>query len=322
MNAPALPINEESRLQCLRALNILDTPAEERFDRYTRLVKKMMDVPIALVSLVDDDRLWFKSRVGLDATEASRDISFCGHAILGHDTFVINDALNDTRFADNPLVLSEPNIRFYAGVPLVYSDASALGTLCVIDTQPRELSKEQLEVLEDIAALVTRELEVVQLAVLDDLTGIANRRGFRLLTQKSLDICYREEIASSLVFFDLNGFKKINDRFGHAEGDRALVNFANLMKRSFRCCDVFARLGGDEFVVFLTGTDKEEAQRIVREFSKELKAANEKSKRGYNIVFCSGVVEIDLENACTIDGLLDMADTIMYENKYLSCEDP
>lgn len=322
MKAPALPVNEEPRLQCLKALNILDTPPEERFDRYTRLAKKVMSVPIALVSLVDENRQWFKSRVGLEATETSREISFCGHAILGNDPLVINDTLNDSRFADNPLVLDEPKIRFYAGVPLVYSDGSALGTLCVIDTQPRELTTEQLELLKNIAALVIRELEVVQLAVLDDLTGIANRRGFRLLTQKSLDICYRQEISASLVFFDLNGFKKINDHFGHAEGDRALVNFASVMKRSFRCSDVFARLGGDEFVVFLTGTDKEEAQSIVREFSKELKTCNEQSKRGYNIEFCSGVVEIDLEETHTIDGLLDMADTIMYENKYLSCEDP
>lgn len=315
MKKPEMPENETTRLNCLNSLNILDTPAEERFDRYTRLVQRILDVPIALVSLVDSNRQWFKSCLGLDASETSREVSFCGHAILGDDIFVINDAQNDARFIDNPLVTEDPGIRFYAGYPLEYSDGSKLGTLCVIDTQPRFFQPGELDILADVGALVIRELEAIQLAILDDLTGISNRRGFKLLSQKSLDICYREKIPASLAFFDLNGFKKINDKFGHAEGDRALANFARMMMNSFRASDVFARLGGDEFVVFLTGTHGRDARAIVDAFHQCLGERNRKSHRGYDIAFSSGIVEIDLDSVHTIDDLLDLADMIMYENK-------
>ncbi len=315
MKVPEVPDNESKRLHCLQSLNILDTPPEERFDRYTRLVKRVLDVPIALVSLVDTDRQWFKSCLGLEVTETTREVSFCGHAILDSGIFVVNDAISDERFADNPLVIDEPGIRFYAGYPLEYSDGSRLGTLCVIDTQPRCFEDGELDILVDVGALVVRELEAIQLAILDDLTGISNRRGFKLLSQKSLDICYREKIPASLAFFDLNGFKNINDKFGHAEGDRALARFARLMTNSFRSSDVFARLGGDEFVVFLTGTYSDDAKKIVEVFHKALEDRNNQSNCGYDITFSSGVVEIDLETTCTIDNLLDLADIIMYENK-------
>ncbi len=130
MKSPDTPNNEEARLKSLHSLDILDTPAEERFDRYTRLAQRMLNVPIALVSLVDTDRQWFKSCLGLDAVETSREVSFCGHTILCDELLVVNDALADERFADNPLVTGAPNIRFYAGYPLIYSDGSNLGTLC------------------------------------------------------------------------------------------------------------------------------------------------------------------------------------------------
>lgn len=115
---PAFPLDEANRLATLRGLNILDTPPEERFDRLTRLAQQLINVPIAVVSLVDSNRQWFKSCQGLDASETPRNISFCGHAILDNELFVIPDALLDTRFSDNPLVTGAPNIRFYAGQPL------------------------------------------------------------------------------------------------------------------------------------------------------------------------------------------------------------
>ncbi|NND64743.1 MAG: GAF domain-containing protein, partial [Gammaproteobacteria bacterium] len=129
--APAIPSDEKARIEALHSLNILDTETEERFDRLTRLAKRMFDVDIALVSLVDVNRQWFKSCQGLDASETPRDISFCGHAILGEDAFVIPDAVKDDRFKFNPLVTGEPFIRFYAGIPLRYADGSKLGTVCL-----------------------------------------------------------------------------------------------------------------------------------------------------------------------------------------------
>ena len=201
MKKPDTPQDEASRLKALRSLDILDTPAEERFDRLTRLAKRMFDVPIALVSLVDVDRQWFKSCVGLDVRETPRDISFCGHAILGNEPFIINDTAKDPRFADNPLVLDAPSISFYAGCTLRHHDGSKMGTLCIIDDTPRILSEEDIEALQDLAAMAERELAAVQLATLDELTRISNRRGFVTLAQKSMDLCIRQGIPASLVFF-------------------------------------------------------------------------------------------------------------------------
>ena len=161
MQTPKLPHDEAQRLQALRALNLLDTPAEERFDRLTRLAKAFFNVPIALVSLVDEHRQWFKSRQGVDVCQTGRDISFCGHAILGEDIFTVRDAREDPRFADNPLVTNAPNIRFYAGAPLHSSEGYRLGTLCLIDSQPRSLSEQEREVLRELADCVERELNLL-----------------------------------------------------------------------------------------------------------------------------------------------------------------
>ncbi|WP_461605861.1 GAF domain-containing protein, partial [Aeromonas allosaccharophila] len=137
MQSPVVPDNEPLRLDALRRLAILDSPAEERFDRITRMARNMFDVPIALVSLVDENRQWFKSCCGLPVLETPRDISFCGHAILGEELFVVEDAAQDPRFSDNPLVTGEPHIRFYAGHPLEVGNGLKLGTLCIIDSKPR-----------------------------------------------------------------------------------------------------------------------------------------------------------------------------------------
>jgi len=158
MKAPQQPADERERLAALRALNILDTEAEERFDRITRLAKDVFGTPIALVSLVDESRQWFKSRQGLPAAETPRDVSFCGHAILDDGVLVVPDATKDPRFADNPLVLGDPDIRFYAGAPLKTEGGHAVGTLCVIDTRPRTWTDQQSVALRDLADLVEVEL--------------------------------------------------------------------------------------------------------------------------------------------------------------------
>ena len=141
---PPKPVNEPQRLAALRGYEILDTEPEAAFDDLTFLASQICQTPIALITLVDADRQWFKSKVGLSLTETSRDIAFCASAILQSDVFIVPDASEDERFANNPLVVSEPRIRFYAGAALM-SDDHALGTLCVIDRVPRTLSPEQLE---------------------------------------------------------------------------------------------------------------------------------------------------------------------------------
>ena len=315
MKTPDTPRDEEARLKALRSLNVLDTPSEQRFDRLTRLAKRMFDVPIALVSLVDENRQWFKSCIGLNVSETPRDISFCGHAILGNAIFVIPDAAEDERFSDNPLVLNEPHIRFYAGCPLRYLDGSMLGTLCIIDTQPRVLNREDLDAFKDLAQLAEHELMAVQLATLDELTRISNRRGFIRLAQHSLDICSRHDISASLAVFDLNEFKSINDTFGHSEDDKALVVFSDQMKTTFRGSDVVGRLGGDEFAVLLTDTSLESAEKIVSRFRASIKLYQQESNPDYEILFSEGIVDIDHEESVSLESLLNRADSLMYENK-------
>lgn len=159
MKPPAKPESEVERIAALRALLVLDTDPEEQFDAMTAYCASRFDVDIALVTLVDTDRQWFKSACGLGSRETSRDVSFCGHAILEDGVMVIPDARSDERFCDNPLVTGPPHIRFYAGAPLKLSSGHRVGTLCLIDDEPKRFEGEDLAHLRELAAVVTRELE-------------------------------------------------------------------------------------------------------------------------------------------------------------------
>lgn len=310
-----MPPDEAQRLRALRSLHILDTPPEERFDRLARMAKRMFDVPIALVSLVDANRQWFKSCVGLEVRETGRDVSFCGHAILGNEVLIIPDATQDLRFCDNPLVLGEPGIRFYAGCPLRALDGSHLGTLCIIDRKPRNLSADDIESFKDLAAMAERELAAIELATVDELTGMTNRRGFLLLAQHSLNLCARQGLPASLLYMDLNNFKPINDRFGHAEGDRALCAFAAQLQRHLRDSDLCARLGGDEFVVLLANTPQASASAVAEKLRRALGQFNRQSATGYEIDCSCGIVEFDPARHRLVESLLADGDALMYECK-------
>jgi GAF domain-containing protein len=155
-----VPANEAERLQALRSYKILDTKPEERFDDLTRLAALICGTPISLISLIDTDRQWFKSRFGLDVQETPRAQAFCTHAIMQPDLFVVPDASKDERFADNPLVTGDLNIRFYAGEPLAARDGHVLGTLCVIDHVPHTLTESQMEALKIVGKLVIANFEL------------------------------------------------------------------------------------------------------------------------------------------------------------------
>jgi diguanylate cyclase (GGDEF)-like protein len=315
MEKAPLPENEEQRLATLHSLALLDTPREERFDRLTRMARRVFRAPIALVSLVDHGRQWFKSCIGLDSEETARDISFCGHAILADEVFVIPDARTDPRFRDNPLVIGEPKIRFYAGCPLRAFDGSRIGTLCIIDHEPRKPDAEDIMALRDLAAMVEQEIAAIQIATIDELTGLGNRRGFMILAEKSLHICNRQSLTATLVSIDLDDFKSINDRYGHVEGDRALAVFAGELRKSFRASDICARIGGDEFVVLLTDASSADATAIVRRFERALSAHNRRIAPRYELSMSFGIVQYDRSRHGTLDALLRDGDAAMYECK-------
>ncbi|HEX7682490.1 MAG TPA: sensor domain-containing diguanylate cyclase [Trinickia sp.] len=315
MQKPPYPSNEAARIAALRALDVLDTAPDERFDRLTRLAKHMFRVPISMVSLVDSDRQWFKSCDGLKTSQTPRDISFCGHTILDEDLFVIEDASADPRFSDNPLVVGEPGVRFYAGYPLTLHGSLRIGAFCLVDTKPRTLTEVERRMLRDLGRIAERELEMLELAATDDLTGLSNRRGFDALALHSLKLCKRAGSHASLLFFDLDGFKRINDAFGHGEGDRAIVAFGDVLRASVRETDVLARLGGDEFVALVVGAYAGSEASIIERVRLGVERHNRERKRGYDLRFSVGLAPCDLSAEISIADLIDVADHAMYVDK-------
>ncbi|CAM3589713.1 sensor domain-containing diguanylate cyclase [Rahnella bruchi] len=318
MKTPEMPADEAKRLHALRAYNLLDTPPEERFDRLTRLARRLFDVPIALVSLVDVNRQWFKSCQGLAVTETSRDVSFCAHAILDNEIMLVPNTLSDERFYDNPLVTGDPGIRFYAGCPLIVPNGSSLGTLCLIDVKPRDMGDDERQLLRDLAKMAEQEIGALQMATMDELTLVANRRGFEAQAQQALTACQRLGMPATMLFFDLNDFKEINDRFGHAEGDRALIVFAGILSGLLRETDVVGRLGGDEFVALLTNASHLEAAEIMQRLYEAVVGWNLHEQRGYDIKFSVGQIEYAGDRHPSVQALLADSDQAMYSHKQLS----
>lgn len=307
MQTPDKPHNEAQRIKDLEQLEILDSNVEERYDRITRLAKRLFDVPISVISLVDKNRQWFKSRVGIDAQETERDISFCGHAILDTNPFIVSDTLQDDRFADNPLVVGDPGIRFYAGVPLLYNNGSILGTLCIIDTKPRKFAAEQLSDLIDLGKIIEKELISRVTATTDALTMMSNQLGFLSLGQKMLDYCNKGRFPISLAYFDLDNFTYINQEFGSEVGDEVLKRFAKLLEESFRDSDVFARIRSDEFVVLMSGSTEMVANIAIERFTRAVELFNQQSEPNYRIAFSVGVSSVKVINDTSLEMLIDDA---------------
>ncbi len=269
--------NEMERLSAVRRYEILDTPADGAFDRLTQLAARLFDVPVAIVSLVDHDRIWFKSHYGLSAEQIGREPGLCASAILQDEVYTVLDAKTDPRTLANPLVAGEFGLRFYAAAPLVTQDGFRLGTLCVIDFAPRSLDMAGQQTLRDLAAIVMDEMELrlasrkiidaeralrieaaramaeaERLSNLDKLTGLANRRALDQDMERHaliLDAAHMSDVIIAMI--DLNGLKAINDGYGHKQGDWVLSSFAKNLRTILRQEDKAYRYGGDEFVLFL-----------------------------------------------------------------------
>lgn len=259
MPAPPLPQNEAERLTILRSYAVLDTASDALLDEIVALAATLTGCPIALVSLVDAERQWFKARYGFGLSETPRESAFCAHAILDPDhPLIVADATQDPRFADSPLVTGPDAIRSYLGVPLLSAEGLPLGTLCVLDRAPLHHTDRMVATVTTLAQSVAVNLELRrallrtrELALTDALTGLPNRR-------KVLDVLAQlaaDRQVATVISIDLDHFKEVNDAEGHEAGDTLLRAAARRLRAVVRGGDVVARVGGDEFVVVLQGVD-------------------------------------------------------------------
>lgn len=347
INISAEGSNEKQRHQALLALEILDTPPEAEFDDLVALASEICATPISLVSLVDSHRQWFKASIGLAACETPISSSFCAHAIQRQGIFLIEDATKDERFKGNPLVLGQPMLRFYAGMPLYAGEGVAVGTLCVIDTVPRSLSpgqvkalailsqqvqarmelrSERRKLLHAIAAnqelttklkqsnetLTAANLHLAQLATTDSLTGILNRRAFEERINTEFSNASRKRRALSILIMDVDDFKYRNDQFGHAAGDAALRQVGEVLQKVVRAVDSAARIGGEEFAVILPEATLEQASMIASRVQDLLG-----SKGDEDLPRITLSIGIACLNATTTnwESMVSQADGAMYEAK-------
>ncbi|MBZ0330205.1 sensor domain-containing phosphodiesterase [Halomonas sp. ANAO-440] len=258
--APDIPSDEAARLEELHSLKLLDNTSDLRFDRYTNLVADIFDFPIVLITLVDRDRQWFKSSCGLSMRETSRDISFCAHAINGHDVMVVPDAREDSRFAGNPLVTGGTGIRFYAGAVVHGPSGQPLGTLCVLDRKPRSFDEAQCRRLREFGDLLESEiahrhdLEIVRASIqfsayYDPLTGLANRRLLQDRLSQLTEWADGEERPVGVLLFNISGLRLINQSFGSEVGDDLLCQFGKRLQALCPPGGTLARLQADEFIL-------------------------------------------------------------------------
>ena len=263
-------IDEEARLAALRRYEALDNGDAKPFQRIVDLVQQVLGVPMAAVTLIDTDTQWIKASLGLLRSETPRADAFCAYTIRSFGPFAVPDAHADPRFSDNPMVKGAPHVRSYLGVPLTTPDGYNIGSLCALDNEPRMFDRAQGEILAKLAEIVVEQFELQQIAKQDSMTGALTRRGFFAEVEREFLRAGRYDRPSSLMVLDVDHFKSINDRFGHAAGDAVLVSIANSCMETMRRSDIFGRIGGEEFGLLLPETDAEEAREAAERIRRKI----------------------------------------------------
>ncbi len=313
---------DAARRAAIQACYILDTPLNLRFDAFTRLATRIFKAPMCAISLLDERRAWFKSAVGLQFINISREDSFCGHVVRQPDRLlIVEDATLDERFTDNPLTKGEPHIRFYAGAALYSQEGYALGSFFVADHMPRHLTKEEVSQLADLAAGVEAVLALHESVVslskavnCDYLTGLLNRGPFEVRLGEAVSKA-EPGAACAVICLDIDRFKRINDAHGHAVGDAVLIEAARRLRATVRTTDLVARLSGDELAVLMPGPVRLEDARM---FAERVLAA---FVPPFTVVDASIPVQVSLgaafcpDDAQTVSKLLHCADMALYQAK-------
>ena len=306
--------DEAGRLATLRRYDLLDTSPESPFDRITALVRTVLDVPIAVISLVDDQRQWFKSHDGIDIQETSRETAFCSHTIAARGPMIVTDARIDARFRANPLVLEPPNIVSYIGAPLITRDGYQIGSLCALDRVPREYSADQIDLLVRFSALVVDTFELRQIATRDFLTGALSRRALIEAAAQAIARHARDGQNCTLLLFDLDHFKAVNDRHGHAAGDIVLEAVAACCQTLLRTTDVLGRVGGEEFAVLLPGVDAAGSTIIAERFREAIEGVKVPFDSNLRVTASFGVAPLT-ENITSALQWLAVADVALFAAK-------
>lgn len=334
MNAkPAIPLpsDENARLAALHRYALLDTPAESDFDFLTEMAAALCATPYAYVSLVDADRVWYKSSFGHPASECPRDADYCSWTILERDGLHIPDLRRDPRTASMALTLGPRQYRMYYGTNLLSSDGYRIGTLCVLDAAPRQLAPATVAILARLArqvmslielrakssALQAAYLEMEKLATFDELTGLLNRRAVLSRLREELDRSNRFGTPLALAMIDLDHFKQINDCHGHQGGDAVLRGVGQLLRERIRITDSAGRYGGEELCVLLPGADAGAAAQL----TDKLRIAIEQmvfdggSAQPVRATASFGIGAFHHTHAATSERLIAVADQALYEAK-------
>lgn len=308
-------MDEQARLRSLYSLGVLDTPAEERFDRVTRLARRLLDMPMALVGLIDAEREWMKSVQGVNLSEVPRAETFCTHAIQDDRVFVVEDARENVMFRDNPLVAEEGGLRFYAGCPLVMPDGARVGTLCVMDREQREFSPRDEQILRDLAAMVEGELKVDSRSASDPITGLLNRDAFEQRADELLKLCGKYERNAVLMLFDLDSFWDVENTAG--DGEQMLQAFARILRDGLRGSDLVGRFGGDEFVALLSDTDSVGAHALLNRLRSRVGEHARSNTEGFTLDFSCGITVCEAGDHYSYQRMLSRADEAIYEMRKL-----
>ena len=326
-------VNEQQRLEAIERLALLYTPAEECFDRVTRLAARLFAAPIATISVVGERKTWFKSRVGTELNEVARDDGFSAVVIQQSGPLVVPDALADPRFARCGMVVNAPYARFYAGTAIRSPDGAKIGALGIIDNEPRHIADTELIYLRDLAAVVEDELhrrhlsstqgemirelgEARRRSMVDPLTSVWNRAGLDSILERELAATAARRSRLSVAMIDLDHFKEVNDRFGHGTGDAVLSEVARRLRVAARPADSVARFGGEEFVVVLPDCGEADARVVGERLRQRIAAAPVVVGQSVQLdVTCSiGVATAESGEPSSV--LLTRADVALYDAKH------
>ncbi len=317
----------------IHSLDLFYTPIEERFERLTRLARRALHMPVAAISLLNEDKQWFKSAAGWGISELPRDHAICKLTVEANQIVMIGDTLGDPRVAQLPVVASTPRFRAYAGYPLLDEHGNCVGTFCVFDLKPREFAAADRQTLADLGALVQRELLSDRLtsahaaltsklgiarreALMDPLTHLWNRRGASVLLKGVFSNADQRGTPTALALLDLDNFKRINDNHGHQTGDEVLRRVASRLLSVVRSDDAICRLGGDEFLVLMAETDAAIASRVSERIRQVITDAPVPTRDGaMNVSVSVGCTIRQPRDTAAVEALLERADQALMQSK-------